>query len=132
MTQYYDGYAIASPYLPQSLRDSAVALQGSASVPSESYHDVVVGYTTSRSGSTFSGMKISAGVNNVFNTYPTIIAVSSLNVIEWRLQLRGGSAPSPVLPLGVEIVQPDRARALLSIASSASTGCGFAARRAGW
>lgn len=63
-TRYTDGY-----YL--ELDRSYVARQGSARVPSQTYHDIAASYSLPQ------GMTIRAGINNVFGTKPPIDTYAS-------------------------------------------------------
>jgi hypothetical protein len=77
--QYFDSYSIenASPSLigQNALR---VANQGSASVPSQVYHDALVSYRLGATSAWWNNIVVTLGVQNVFNTSPPIIAGSNI------------------------------------------------------
>lgn len=81
-TQYFHSYNI---YTTQNRNTaagaasiaSAITLQGSSRVPSQLYSDLYLSYDFNAAGGLLNGIRISAGVQNVFDKTPPVIAITS-------------------------------------------------------
>lgn len=81
-TQFYDSYNVFSTQDPSSASgaaviDSAIQLQGAARIPSQTYSDIHVSYAFGDRGGLLDGARISAGVLNVFDQTPPVVAITS-------------------------------------------------------
>jgi iron complex outermembrane receptor protein len=81
-TQFYDSYNIFFTNDPSIASgaasiDRAIALQGARRIPSQSYSDLHVSYDFKDVGGVFNGLSISAGVQNIFDKKPPVIAIQS-------------------------------------------------------
>ncbi len=78
--QYYDSYrAYSGELLNDALIAQAVRRQGSATIPSQIYHDVFALYRTGQPGilgGMFNDTEIRIGIQNVFDEEPPIVAIS--------------------------------------------------------
>ncbi|WP_174273609.1 TonB-dependent receptor [Sphingomonas bacterium] len=72
--QYYGPYRVYSPTEGASDVAFDVKLQGSSKIRSQIYHDLYVSYTIPASSGILRGVKVSGGIQNLFNTSPPIIA----------------------------------------------------------
>ena len=79
--QYYSSYYAYSANAPESSRDGTVLSQGSATIPSQTYHDIHLRYSFDESPrllpALLSDSEITAGIQNIFDTSPPIIATSA-------------------------------------------------------
>ncbi len=84
--QYYDSYliygALPSPLTPAQVaaRENSVLGQGSATVPDQIYHDLIVTYQFGGSawaGGLLANTEFSAGIQNLFDKLPPILASTS-------------------------------------------------------
>lgn len=81
-TQFYDSYNIFSTQDPTTTAGAAsianaVALQGARRVPSQTYSDLHVSYAFDDSRGPLAGMRVSAGVLNLFDETPPVVAITS-------------------------------------------------------
>ena len=81
-TQVYDSYNIYSTQDPTTVGGaasiaSAIALQGARKVPSQTYSDLHVSYEFAQTRGPLGGLKVSAGILNLFNETPPVIAITS-------------------------------------------------------
>jgi outer membrane receptor protein involved in Fe transport len=81
-TQFYDSYNIFSTNDPNVASGAAsianaIALQGTRRIPSQSYSDLHVSYDFQDTGGVLSGLRISAGVQNIFDKKPPVVAIQS-------------------------------------------------------
>ncbi len=74
--QYYSSYAGYSATDPQSSIDFFVSRQGTARIPSQTYHDISAGYSFEDSGM-LSGLEISGGIQNLFDKKPPTLAAQN-------------------------------------------------------
>ncbi|MBX3563541.1 MAG: TonB-dependent receptor [Sphingomonas sp.] len=84
-TQFYNSYNIystqdTSVVAGQNSVNSAIANQGARRVPSQSYSDLFLSYDFKDAGGVLGGVRVSGGVQNIFNSRPPIIAISSYNL----------------------------------------------------
>ena len=79
--QYYDSYFVYSgEVLNDALIERDIRRQGSATIPSQVYHDVFALYRTGQSGvlgGMFNDTEIRIGIQNVFDEEPPIVAATS-------------------------------------------------------
>ncbi|WBT06363.1 TonB-dependent receptor [Brevundimonas vesicularis] len=81
-TQFYDSYNIfttqdaTTPGGAASIED-AIALQGARRIPSQTYSDLHVSYAFGDRPGPLGGTRLSAGVLNVFNKTPPVVAITS-------------------------------------------------------
>jgi len=68
-TRYFDSYRL---YAAGQENPLILASQGSAGVPSQTYHDVFASFRFGSPTGLLSGTEIAVGVNNVFNTRPPV------------------------------------------------------------
>jgi outer membrane receptor protein involved in Fe transport len=76
-TTYFDSYRLGDA----ASTNPPIASQGSATIPSQIYHDVFASYRFAGSGrfaSLFSGTRIDAGVRNIFNKEPPVDVFNTL------------------------------------------------------
>ena len=83
-TQFYDSYNVfttqdVSTAIGQSIVNTAVTGQGSTKIPAQSYSDLYVSYDFGANSSVLNRVRISAGIQNVFNKKPPVVAISSYN-----------------------------------------------------
>jgi outer membrane receptor protein involved in Fe transport len=76
--QYYDSYfAYAASATPQTISDT-IRNQGAAKIPRQLYHDVFATYrfdvAPRFAGGVFEGTEVTAGIENVFDKSPPILA----------------------------------------------------------
>ena len=81
-TQYYHGYNIfttqdTSTPNGQSIVDSAITAQGARRIPSQSYSDLHISYDFKNAKGLLDGVRISAGIQNIFDKKPPVVAISS-------------------------------------------------------
>ena len=78
--QYYDSYFVySSELINEALIEQIIRREGSATVPSQIYHDLFALYRTGQSeilGGMFNGTEIRIGIQNVFNKEPPIVTVA--------------------------------------------------------
>jgi iron complex outermembrane recepter protein len=72
--QFYNSYLISGATDAQFFDDSAVITQGSEKIPSQLYQDLFVSYAFQNSSGALSGLKLSFGIQNLFNRAPPTIA----------------------------------------------------------
>lgn len=81
-TQYYAGYNVfttqnvATPS-GAALVQNAITLQGGRRIPSQTYSDLYVSYAIGERGGVLDGVRVSAGVQNIFNQTPPVVAITS-------------------------------------------------------
>jgi outer membrane receptor protein involved in Fe transport len=75
--QFYDSYKVNNAEETQSSVNYDVLSQGSARIPSQLYHDLYVSYTIPGRAGVLGNVQISAGVQNLFDKSPPIIATLS-------------------------------------------------------
>ncbi len=79
--QYFDSYYAFSSTASQGSIDSAVLNQGSDTIPSQLYHDVLATYrfdsATSWARGLFADTEISVGIQNLFDKSPPILALTN-------------------------------------------------------
>jgi iron complex outermembrane recepter protein len=79
--QFYDNYFIYGARDSADLRALLALNQGSERIPSQTYHDLLIGYRFEEKGTLLGGSEISFGVQNLFNQQPPVIAsISDLGV----------------------------------------------------
>lgn len=84
-TQYYDSYNVF-PTLNletptgQLLLDNAITLQGSRRISSQNYSDLHVSYDFGARPGVLNGFRVSAGIQNVFNQTPPVVAINSYSL----------------------------------------------------
>jgi len=75
--QYYDSYLVYAPGSTAATIATAILNQGSATIPSQTYHDVFARYRFGGSSTLTHGVlantEILVGIQNVFNTSPPIV-----------------------------------------------------------
>jgi outer membrane receptor protein involved in Fe transport len=81
-TQFYDSYRIIttqdiSSDFARSLNEAEIKQQGALRVPSQLYSDIQLSYEMDESWGALGGLRISAGVQNIFNKKPPVIAIDS-------------------------------------------------------
>jgi outer membrane receptor protein involved in Fe transport len=81
-TQFYDSYNVYSTQdisIPNNLAivDLAIEAQGAKRIPSQTYSDVYMSYDLGAGEGALSGVRLSAGIQNVFNKKPPVVAISS-------------------------------------------------------
>ena len=77
--QYYDSYTIYPPGSSDSVVESLVNAQGSANIPSQTYHDVTLRYRSGalQDNALLSDVTLTLGIQNIFDEDPPIIATTS-------------------------------------------------------
>jgi hypothetical protein len=79
--QYYGSYYVYTAGSSAATIAAAILNQGSAKIPSQTYHDLLVQYrfddSDSLSGGYLSGAEISLGIQNIFDTEPPIVATTA-------------------------------------------------------
>ena len=61
----------------QSIVDSAITAQGARRIPSQSYSDLHISYDFKNAKGLLDGVRISAGIQNIFDKKPPVVAISS-------------------------------------------------------
>ena len=73
--QYYDSYLVFSSTASDDLRASSVRGQGSATIPSQTYHDMFIQYEFNESQQSWlTATKIQLNIQNIFDRSPPIVA----------------------------------------------------------
>ncbi len=75
--QYYGPYRIYSPLETADQIIADVKLQGSSEIRSQIYHDIYISYSIPVSSGVLKGIRVAAGLQNLFNTSPPIIATQA-------------------------------------------------------
>jgi iron complex outermembrane recepter protein len=75
-TQFYDSYKIYFTTDSATQRASRVTAQGAESIPSQSYSDLYMSYDFKDARGLLNQLRISAGVQNIFDKRPPVIGVS--------------------------------------------------------
>ena len=79
-TQVYGSYNIHStldPVTGATTIENAIALQGARKVPVQTYSDVNVSYDFEETDGLLNGVRLSAGIQNIFNETPPAIAITT-------------------------------------------------------
>jgi len=81
-TQYYHHYNVFNTADPNTAAGaasiaSAVRLQGARRIPRQAYSDLYISYDFGDTGGVLSGMRISGGIQNIFDTKPPVVAISN-------------------------------------------------------
>jgi iron complex outermembrane recepter protein len=74
--QYYNPYFVYDSGSAQAVIDDATKLQGSNRIPSQVYHDLFASYAFATESGITKGLRLSAGVQNIFNKSPPIVATT--------------------------------------------------------
>ncbi len=76
--QYFGSYFVYNSAASEAVRATAILNQGSATIPSQAYHDISASYRWARNPKGWqrllAGSQLTLGVQNTFNTMPPIIA----------------------------------------------------------
>jgi outer membrane receptor protein involved in Fe transport len=75
--QYYDSYSICTSGNSPAQCDTTIANQGNARVPDQSYHDLLLRYSSPADRGFLAGLDIAIGVQNIFDARPPVIAQPS-------------------------------------------------------
>lgn len=75
-TQFYDSYTVYLTDDDAGQRDFRITAQGAEKVPSQMYSDVYASYDFKDAAGPLNGVRISAGIQNLFDKKPPVIAVS--------------------------------------------------------
>lgn len=81
-TQFYNSYNIAPTQNTATAAglaavNDAITLQGAQRIPSQLYSDLFVSYDLRSSSGVLNGVRVSLGVQNIFNKTPPVVAISS-------------------------------------------------------
>jgi iron complex outermembrane receptor protein len=81
-TQFYNSYNSYNTADPSTASGaatiaSAISLQGARKVPAQSYTDLFVSYDFGNGGRVLNGLRLSAGIQNLFDKAPPVIAITS-------------------------------------------------------
>lgn len=81
-TQFYASYNVFPTVDVDTSRgaqrvEDAIALQGKRRVPSQAYSDLFASYDFSAARGLLSGLRVSAGIQNIFNRKPPVLAIQS-------------------------------------------------------
>lgn len=81
-TQVYSSYNIYNTADPSTTSGaaaiaSAIALQGERKVPVQSYSDLFLGYDFGDSTGVLNGVRLSAGIQNIFDKTPPVVAITT-------------------------------------------------------
>lgn len=77
--QYYGPYNVYDPTYSQDNIDFYTLFQGSSKIRHQVYHDLYVSYAIPASSGVLHGIRLAAGIQNLFNTSPPIIASGSFS-----------------------------------------------------
>jgi iron complex outermembrane recepter protein len=84
-TQYFDTYSVDfnGPGASESLNEERRIFQGSETIPSQIYHDLSLSFEFADSAPLFlDGVRLTAGVQNIFNSSPPTIAANGINAFD--------------------------------------------------